>query len=97
MKSDPKLRVEIGNFDRSGGKHWVMVRLPGRDWVPSFHDLFEIIFGICFCEDKKYSRVHQQGRFKVRNFLKDCCEVCRPGQTPEERWEELKAKYKLDK
>jgi len=92
MKSKDKMEVTAKPFGKYG-KHWVKVTLHSVEWVPSFEDLFRIIHAICYCEDLKYP--NGQGRFMVRDFLKDCCELLRPGETLEARWKTLYEKYKL--
>ena len=76
-------------------KLWVKVFFTEAitSWTPSFEDLFRVIRLICYCEDEKYP--HGKGRFKVREFLRDCCELLKPGQTAEDRWLELAAKYDI--
>ena len=93
MKSEDKIKVKLQKFDKYDGKHWVKVFLRSTEWVPSFADLFEIIQAICFCEDEKYPDGH--GRFLVRDFLKDSCEMRKPEQTRPERLEDLRKKYKF--
>jgi len=94
MKSREKMQVIKKPFDKYGGKSWVLVRFTGgQEWVPSFEDLYMVITAICACEDEKYP--NGRGRFFVRDFFKECCEVLRPGQSTQERWQELWGKYQF--
>jgi len=85
------------DFADGSSKRWVEVVfqwMRDNKWIPSFKELFFIIFAICHCEDLKYP--DGQGRFMVRDFLKGCCEVLRPDQTAQDRWDELSDKFKLE-
>ena len=93
MKSKAKMTVVAKQFDQYGGKRWIKVWFNSKEWVPSLEDLFRIIQAIGYCEDLKYP--DGKGRFMIRDFLKDCCEVLKPGQTLEERWQELFEKYRF--
>ena len=68
-------------------KRWVKAIVHGKvSWAPSFEQLFEIIHGICLCEDEKYP--NGRGRGMVADFLVDCCK-------PAANWSDLAAKYKM--
>ena len=98
-KALERLQVIIDKF---GEKYWVGVQfydahdMDSSPWLPSFEQLFWIAQGICWCEDQKYYTTRRgKGRFMVRDFLSDCCEATQPGQTLDERWNELADKYRL--
>jgi hypothetical protein len=96
MKSKDKLAVTVKKMPEYGGKLWAYVDFYHRDnsWIPSFEDLFRIVQALCYCEDNKYP--NGRGRFMVRDFLKDCCEVLGPNETQSQRWIWLCQKYGLD-
>ena len=95
MKSKDKLAVTAKKMPDYDDKLWVFVELLNgkTDWVPSFEDLYRVIQAICFCEDRKYPK--GQGRYMVRDFLNECCQPLKEGQTLDERWAELCYEYAI--
>jgi len=99
-----KYRYELGklavtldtemSFADGEQKRWVSVEFPdGTVWVPAFRDYFYQLNLIGWCEDVKYP--NGRGRFLVRDFLRDALEPLRPGQTLDDRWQELRARYEI--
>lgn len=89
MRSD----VQIRNVQTNGGKVgkvWVRVGVNGNEFFPSFRQLYDIIQGICYCEDMKYPS--GKGRQMVREILLDCCELV---ADREAYWKELQQKYQI--
>ena len=76
-------------FIEDWGKLWVVVEFKnGTKWIPSFEDLYRIIVPICECEDEKYPRPENSGKFYVLNFLADTIKHYPP-------YELLAEKYKI--
>jgi hypothetical protein len=77
--NDSTRKLAIVSYTKDDGSQWIEVLLlkfakPGElvpRFVPSFHDLFRIVRGICACEDAKYPPPQYQGRYKVLDFLRD--------------------------
>lgn len=69
------------------GKDWIKVEFdfPHSTWIPSFRDMQLIVKAICEVEEDKY--VRGLGRFKVADFLADCCRGM--------EWDWLKRHYEI--
>lgn len=87
------MKFELKPLKAFDDKLWVVVTFyfNGQkvfSWAPSFEELYYIIKGIAFCEDRKYSKVYHEGSHMVFRFLEDCI-------YSDFDYEEIKKKYLL--